>query len=247
MKGLTGWTFARTWLGAAIVLVLFFAESAGHAASFVARGNEPFWRIEFTEEGISFQDMEGKTFTVSPKPESETANGVETFRAEVEGKPFSLTITDKICVDTMSGMPHPKTVAVAHGERKLSGCGGEPASLLHGEWSIIEIDGKAIVANSKPTLTFDADGRVHGNGSCNRYFGGFKLTGEGLSFSPLGSTQMACEQSLMDQEFKFHQILKEVSRFEIDQDGKLVLHVVDGRTVVGSRTQAASEKREPAE
>jgi heat shock protein HslJ len=232
MKGLA------VWRGAGLALMLFFAATAAaQAASFTARGNEPFWRIEITEEGISFQDMEGKTFIVSPKPEPETAEGVETFRAEVDGQPFSLTVTDKICVDTMSGMPHPKTVALTHGERALSGCGGEPASLLHGEWSILEIGGKDLVPESKPTLAFDPDGRVYGHGSCNRYFGNFKLTGEGLSVSPLGSTQMACDQALMDQEYAFHQILEKISRFEIDADGKLILHTDDGRTVVGTRAE----------
>ncbi|MGH6791527.1 MAG: META domain-containing protein [Methyloceanibacter sp.] len=77
-------------------------------------------------------------------------------------------------------------------------------------------------------------GRVYGNGSCNRYFGGYELTGEGLAFSQLGSTKMACEQPLMDQEFIFLQILGAVSRFEFDTEGKLVLHSDDG-TLVASR------------
>ncbi|MCJ7599228.1 MAG: META domain-containing protein [Methyloceanibacter sp.] len=58
----------------------------------------------------------------------------------------------------MSGMTFPKTVAVTHGERKFSGCGGDPTSLLHGEWAIEQIEGKAIVAKSEPTLAFGMDG-----------------------------------------------------------------------------------------
>ncbi len=55
-------------------------------------------------------------------------------------------------------MTFPKTVAVTHGERKFSGCGGDPTSLLHGEWAIEQIEGKAIVAKSEPTLAFGMDG-----------------------------------------------------------------------------------------
>jgi heat shock protein HslJ len=178
--------------------------------------------------------MEGETITISPKPESEIADDVETYHVEVEGQKFSLSITDTLCIDTMSGMTFPKTVAVTHGEREFSGCGGDPASLLYGEWAIEQIEGKAIVAKSEPTLTFGTDGRVYGNGSCNRYFGSYELTGEGLAFSQLGSTKMACEQPLMDQEFIFLQILGAVSRFEFDTEGKLVLHSDDG-TLVASR------------
>ncbi len=190
------------------------------ATNLSARGNEPGWQIEVTDAGITFRTMEGETITVSPKPEPEIVDGVETYRAEVEGQKFSLTIADTVCVDTMSGMTFPKTVTVAHGERKFSGCGGNPASLLHGEWAIEQIEGKAIVAKSEPTLAFGTDGRVYGNGSCNRYFSGYELTGEGLAFSQLGSTKMACEQPLMDQEFVFLQILGAVSRFEFDTEGK---------------------------
>jgi heat shock protein HslJ len=50
----------------------------------------------------------------------------------------------------------------------------------------------------------------------------------------VGSTKMACEQPLMDQEFVFLQILGAVSRFEFDTEGKLVLHSDDG-TLVASR------------
>ena len=54
-------------------------------------------------------------------------------------------------------------------------------TLLLGDWIIAEINGKAPVAGSTPTVTFDADGKLNGNGSCNRFFGGYTLSGEGLT------------------------------------------------------------------
>ncbi|MGH6791526.1 MAG: hypothetical protein ACRECF_02155 [Methyloceanibacter sp.] len=143
----------------AVLLMLSFGPSSVAATpDFTARGNEPFWNIEITDTGITFRTMEGETITVSPKPEPEIVDGFETYGATVDGQPFSLTINGTVCIDTMSGMTFPKTVTVAHGERKFSGCGGNSASLLHGEWVIEQIEGKAIVAKSEPTLVFGTDG-----------------------------------------------------------------------------------------
>lgn len=217
------------------VLLSLAAISGAAATSFDARGNEPFWHIGISDAGITFQALDGERFTIAPVPEAEVSDGVETYLAEVEGQPFSLTIADELCVDTMSGMPHPKTVAVAWGERDFSGCGGDPASLLHGEWLIEEIAGEALVEQSQPSVAFDPDGGVNGNGSCNRLVGSYALTGEGLSVSGLAATRMACEQSLMDQEHVFVQILEAVSRFEMDPEGRLVLHSGDGQTLLARR------------
>lgn len=223
-----------TVLGSVGVIALLTPTCAAAATPvFTARGNEPFWAVEITETGIAFRTMEGETITLSPRPEP--SDGTVTYLGEADGQSFSLSIADELCIDSMSGMNFPKTVTVSYGQRTFSGCGGEPASLLHGEWGIEQIDGKPIVAGSQPTPNFGPEGRISGNASCNRYFGGYELTGEGLAFSQLGSTKMACEQALMDQEHIFLQVLGSVSRFDIDGEGKLVLHGNDGRTLTGHR------------
>ncbi len=211
------------------------AIDSGEAASLTARGNEPGWHIEVSDTSITFRAMDGETFTIEPLPRVTTANAVDTYAATVDGRPFTLSLADEVCVDTMSGMPHPKTATVVIGDRKLSGCGGEPAALLHGDWRIEEIGGTAIVAGSAPTLAFEPDGRIHGNGSCNRFMGSFKLSGEGLKFSQTGASMMACEQPLLEQEHNLLQAFEAIRRFEVGPGGQVRLLGDEGGTLVSLR------------
>jgi heat shock protein HslJ len=198
-----------------------------------ARGNEPFWQIEVSDKAISFRTMDGETFTIEPVPQPVATDGGETYSATVDGQPFTLTVVDTVCTDTMSGMPHPKTVSVVLGERRLEGCGGQPADLLHGDWRIEEIGGKAVVAKSEPTLAFTTDGSINGNASCNRFFGSFSLTGEGLTFSDAATTMMACDQPIMDQEHALLEAFKTVRRFEVTAEGRLNLLGDEAGTLIG--------------
>lgn len=221
---------------AAPFLVLSLAAANGvEAANLTARGNEPGWQIEISDKAITFRALDGETFTIEPVPQVTSANDIDTYSAMVNGRPFTLTVANGVCVDTMAGMPFPKTVTVVIGDRKLEGCGGEPANLLHGDWLVEEIDGKAIVAKSEPTLAFEPNGRVHGNGSCNRFFGSFSLTGEGLKISETGASMMLCDQPLMDQERNFLKALEASRRFEVASAQQLRLLGEDGRVVLSLR------------
>ena len=136
----------------------------------------------------------------------------------------------------MSGMFYPLTVTVERPEGVLSGCGGEPASLLLGpEWVVESIDGARLIGNSRVTIAFQEDGRVAGLASCNRYLATYELTGEGLSIAGGASTMMACEPSLMAQERRFLDALAAVTRFEIAPDGALVLVAGDRPRLIARR------------
>lgn len=225
---------ARRMLETAASVLLLFPAALGatQASNLTARGNEPGWRIEISDKGIVFQGQDGETFTVEPLPQAVTANGADTYSAKVGDRPLTLMIADKVCVDTMSGMPYPKAATVMLGGRTLAGCAGEPASLLHGDWRIGEIGGKAIVAQSEPTLSFGLDGSIHGNGSCNRFFGHFALTGEGLTISETGASMMMCDQPLMDQERSLLKAFESVRRFEVGSKGQIRLLGEDDRPLV---------------
>ena len=212
-----------------------FAATAPESADFTARGNEPGWSIQKDDAGITFRTMDGRTVTVSPLPVPQKVDDADVYRATAAGRSFSLSIMDKVCTDTMSGMFYPASVTVEVGTEKFAGCGGEPASLLKGEWLVEKIDGKAIATESHPSLNFDVGNQVNGDSSCNRYFGRYALTGEGLTISQIGSTMMMCEQPLMDQETAFQSILRDTSGFQIGADGALILQAKDGRSVVARR------------
>ena len=69
-------------------------------------------------------------------------------------------------------------------------------SALNGPWEITEINGAAIVTNTKtPTLFFDATkGKITGFTGCNKIMGSFETNSKPgqIDLSNLGSTRMAC-------------------------------------------------------
>jgi heat shock protein HslJ len=149
---------------------------------------------------------------------------------------LTITLVERPCADTMSGMFYPLTVTLERPGGVLSGCGGEPASLLLGpEWVVESIDGNPVTAGSRVTIAFLDEGRVAGLASCNRYLASYELTGEGLSMDGGASTMMACAPALMEQERRFLDALGAVRRFEIAPDGALVLVAGDQPKLTGRR------------
>lgn len=204
--------------------------------SFRASGNEPFWSLEISDAELTLVTHLGERRLTAPVAAPETAEGLTRYRVDAEGRALEVRIADRICADTMTGMPRPHTVVVVLDGEELAGCGGDPAKLLQGdEWSVYEIGGQPVIEGSKATLAFSADGRVSGAGSCNRFMGSYTLTGEGLTLSQMASTMMACEEGLMDQEGRYLRLLGDVSRFDLDADGALVLHTAAGETVRARR------------
>jgi heat shock protein HslJ len=203
--------------------------------SFRARGNEPGWRLDIEGDRMTFVAQDGRRFaTATPAPQRTDA--FTRYVARADGTDLTVTIFSRRCKDAMSGMPYPNAVEVVYGDRKLAGCGGDPAKLLQGrEWVVEDIGGKGIVDNSRATLDFGADGRLAGRGSCNNYFAQYTLTGEGLTVARAGATMMACAPALMDQEGLFLEILRNVRRFDLGEDGALVLRTDDGRTITARR------------
>jgi heat shock protein HslJ len=62
-------------------------------------------------------------------------------------------------------------------------------------WKLVGLNGKdiAIVENSREAhIMFGDDQRVTGSDGCNRFMGGYQLSGESLSFEQLAGTKMAC-------------------------------------------------------
>lgn len=122
----------------------------------------------------------------------------------------------------------PQTILVKM-VRQSDGAG--EASVFDRDWVAQDINGAPVNDKGKPTMRIAADGKVSGRGGCNGFFGSAKVEGSKIEFGQMGSTQMACEQELMDQEHKFHQALGSVASFRID-GGKLLLSDKDGKDIV---------------
>jgi copper homeostasis protein (lipoprotein) len=85
-------------------------------------------------------------------------------------------------------------------------------------WNLIELNGLAVDASKlpkRPTLELDAASkRASGESSCNRFTGGYTLSGDTLRFSMLASTMMACVPG-KDIEAAYLKALGEVTSFQI--------------------------------
>ena len=203
---------------------------------FRATGNEPGWRLAITARTMTLVADDGRTRIEAPTPVAEPGEGFTRFRAPAAGVGLVATIFERHCTDSMTGMPHPNAVTITFAGRTLNGCGGDPATLLRGaEWVVEDLAGRGVIDRSRATLAFDANGRVSGRGSCNRYTASYALTGEGLTIAKPASTMMACAPALMQQERLFFDLLAQVRRFSIDASGALVLHAGDGRTIAARR------------
>jgi heat shock protein HslJ len=190
-------------------------------AAFVASGNEPFWLLELSEAGMRLTTPEGEEPGAGALPPA--VIGTDRVVYPIPGGPI-VTLWPQGCNDSMTGMPYPVTVALDDGteEGRRMGCGGDPAVLLAGRWTVTAIDGEAVPEGVEVTMTFDGD-RVDGSAGCNRYTGGYSLTGEGLSFGPAAGTRMACPEPQMATEAAFYAALQAVDRFDIDAEGGLIL------------------------
>ena len=109
-------------------------------------------------------------------------------------------------------------------------------SPIMGEWRVVELNGAPIIEGSEATLRFDADGRVSGKGSCNRFGASYRVEKDGISFTPTMSTRMACAPDLMAQEALFFSIIQKAARWSHD-GGVLTITTADGSTVRAARAR----------
>ena len=74
-------------------------------------------------------------------------------------------------------------------------------------------------------MTFATDGTVAGNGSCNRFTGGYEINGDRISMGPLAATSRMCAaEALNEQETRLFRALGEVAGIRIEGN---VLILVD--------------------
>jgi heat shock protein HslJ len=92
---------------------------------------------------------------------------------------------------------------------------GPDAPLVGTYWKAVAIDGTPVAAQPKPReahLVFKAQGnRVSGSTGCNRVMGTFTQTADGLRFSKMATTKMACPGTLDIQERDFLSALNAIA------------------------------------
>lgn len=101
-----------------------------------------------------------------------------------------------------------------------------PASVLQGTWEwqkLVTSDNVTTTPKNQGvfTVTLGSDEKITGKTDCNGFFGSYTVATDGvLSFGPLASTLMYCENS---QESVFSGAIEKAERYEVDASGNLIL------------------------
>lgn len=222
-------------LSLSLALPAVAQETEAPAASAItlpltARGNEPFWSVEATPDGLRLSEPEGKG-TVQALPFTQSTDGGSLILTTTD---FTLRIDPTLCRDDMSGMPYPFTATLSRASTGLNGCAGETDALLAGDWTVTAIEGTPVPTGVEVTMSF-LEGRLIGASGCNRYIGSYALTGEGLTFGNAGATRMACPPPQMETEQALFTAFPRITRFDIAEDGTLLLQADEQTAVLTAR------------
>ena len=111
---------------------------------------------------------------------------------------------------------------------------------LAGNYTITSV-GDITVSENAPTITFIAyDKSFKGNTGCNAFFGNYALDLNVLTFTGIASTEMACEQPIMDVENQFLQALRNTGSFSL-QNNVLSLRSKDDQSVLVTAQKETNE------
>lgn len=110
-------------------------------------------------------------------------------------------------------------------------------NFLNGAWNITQVGDLKVPADSEACLVFDInEERIHGNTGCNIINGDLRLIDtriNGLEFTDLASTRMACPEPVMALEQALLLALEEVTSCQAEADGNTaVLKDADGKPVI---------------
>lgn len=107
-----------------------------------------------------------------------------------------------------------KICALAFG-LMLAACSKSPADAVKGnEYVLLDApEGMEI------SLGFDAEAPKFFGQAVNRYFGNYKLDGNKIKFSAIGSTMMAAPEPMMKAESQYFQNLGVIDTITVDENG----------------------------
>ena len=108
------------------------------------------------------------------------------------------------------------------------------AKLTGVSWRPIYVGAESVPEDAGLIVQFELDGSIKGHGGCNSFFGSLETTEAGMTVGPLGSTRMACPESIMNRESAFLSALQKTTVFEVngerlaclDDDRRLLVELV---------------------
>jgi putative lipoprotein len=84
------------------------------------------------------------------------------------------------------------------------------------------LNGNAVLDGTSITAVFNPDGSVSGSSGCNTYNGSYVASGNNLSISGVSTTQLACDQPVMDQESAYIAALQSAAFWSLEQEFTII-------------------------
>ncbi|BCS31805.1 META domain-containing protein [Luteitalea sp. TBR-22] len=116
----------------------------------------------------------------------------------------------------------------------------QSASLAGTTWEVTAYNNRrqavvSVLADTRVTLAFGAEGRVTGEAGCNRFAATYTAEGESVAIGTLSTTRRTCPgEGVMAQEAAFLAALASGTRARMDGD-RLELRTTDGALAVSAR------------
>ena len=101
--------------------------------------------------------------------------------------------------------------------------------LLNGMWEVVEVDGKKVRIEEKPTMIIDIEShKLSGNSGCNIMNGEIEFDtttlNNGIRFSNVASTRRMCQPEAMEIEDKILGLINNINAFRILDDNRVALY-----------------------
>ncbi len=173
--------------------------------------------------------QDGSTLTIESGPMTKmacTGPVVEQEAAIVAALPQVASFTSGEALVLLSA-EGAELLTYAPGIAGLAGTSWQATGINNGKEAVV-----AQAGTEKATIAFADDGTVSGSGGCNTFAGGYTTTDpDGLTFGPLASTQMACEEAAMQIEQEYLAALGNVATYQLEGN-TLTLRDASGATQV---------------
>jgi heat shock protein HslJ len=197
-------------------------------------GHEPSWHVHVERDSTTIYRRTGPLVSF---PTRQPGDSPARFQFDDPEGTAHVVFEREICRDIATGMPRPYTVSAQAGADAFEGCGGDPETLFaNANWTMALLGEEALTSDRDLSIRFE-DGRVFGASGCNRFSGGYRMTGETLTLTGLAVSRMACLDGVMAQETRILEILTRVSMFDLTEDGALVLRTGLGDTITAYRSE----------
>ena len=115
----------------------------------------------------------------------------------------------------------------------LAACAASTSKELLGDWKLVSYGSTSnptpAAPNVETSLTLGSDGKVGGSMGCNSFGGDYKAGKGTITFGAIAATEMACEESLMQQEAAIFSIFSGTTSFKVEGN-TLTITSTDGNS-----------------